>query len=219
MSPAPQMIRPVTVPKIETAADPTSPNTVITSRRLSPLTTDLATIQGKMVEQQFAIDSLQKQLEEGVRQKQRLLLAQRLVSGIANLHKAERTLGHLDGKIQATQRAAKELTDKLAEIADADRRSEMDRQREARDRSTKLDELQAGTGAETKVVRELTEKRVAVVAAIEKWKEYVSRLRDDQQTLAMGDVSLLRGASSLGVDLPPLRFGGERGRATDAARC
>ena len=185
----PQTIRPITVEKLG------GPGPVVASPRddASPSSrvalADLQAIQDRMKEQSASLKALQKQLNDGLKQKRRLELTQRLMTGVAQLHRAERALKNIDVKISASKATSKRLLDLKVEIDDSQRRAEAELARQSREQDARLQELKAASDKETAAIAKLTAKASAVKSAVGKWKEYVA------QVCGTGKVGERRGPS------------------------
>jgi len=196
----PQTIRPITVEKLGGPGPVLAPSSDDASPTSRVALGDLQTIQDRMKEQAASLKALQKQLNDGLKQKRRLELTQRLMTGVAQLHRAERALKNIDVKISASKASSKRLLDLKVEIDDSQRRAEAELARQSREQDARLQELKASSDKETAAIAKLTAKASAVKSAVGKWKEYVAQLRDLQQARQGGLPTSLTGDS---VPLPP----------------
>lgn len=172
----PQTIRPITVEKLGGPGPVVAPpsDDAFPSSRVA--LGDLQTIQDRMKEQAASLKALQKQLNDGLKQKRRLELTQRLMTGVAQLHRAERALKNIDVKISASKASSKRLQDLKVEIDDSQRRAEAELARQSREQDARLQELKASSDKETAAIAKLTAKAGAVKSAVGKWKEYVAQV-------------------------------------------
>lgn len=178
-SPSGNTIQPITVERLDTSAAPArkEPSAEDDSARVPHISPgDLQAIQDRMKEQSAALKTLQAQLDEGLKQKRRLELTQRLVAGVAQLGRANRALASLDAKVSGARESIKRLQDSQVEIEDSRRRAEAENARRAREEDARLEELRKATAKESGEVTRLESKRAAVAAAVGKWKEYVAQV-------------------------------------------
>ena len=138
---------------------------------------DLQVIQTRMKEQSETLKTLQKQLDEGLKQKRRLELTQRLMTALATLNRANRAVKNIGEKVTAAKATIKRLQDTQNEIADAQRRADAERAREPREQDARLIELKEQSQKESGEITKLEAKLKAVKSAVSKWKEYVSQVR------------------------------------------
>lgn len=127
---------------------------------------------------QKTLDQLQTQLEEGFKQKRRLVLAQKLVTAIIALHRAERTLADVEDRVTKAKDTIKKFGNDAEDIADAIKRSETDHRKELIELNKRLGELKENLGEQEGTLADLSTRRDRISAAVKKWKEHVATLKD-----------------------------------------
>ena len=135
-------------------------------------------LQKSIEEHQVTLEQLSKQLEDGLRQKQRLQLAQRLMTAIISLKKAERVLQRIDHAVKKYKKNIKRAGEQADEIADSIKRSEAEHKRELAEQGAKLDALRKSLAKQERKLTGLASRRGRVVHILKKWKEHVTTLRD-----------------------------------------
>jgi len=190
----------------EVAAAPTSapalPATVAVGASSYSNGGSLGKLQESIEQQQVTLEQLSKQLEDGLRQKQRLQLAQRLMTAIVSLKKAERVLNRIDHAVKKYKRNIKKFGEQADEIADSIKRSEKEFKREQTELGKKLDGLRASLAKQSRKLSGLASRRQRVVGILRKWKEHVATLRDAHEAYNTNS-NARRGPSFDALQSPP----------------
>lgn len=154
------------------------------------------------------MESLQKQLEDGLKQKQRLLLAQKLMTAIIALKKAERVLTEIDTRVATAKDNIRKFGEQADEITESIKRSEIEHRREVADMNKKLEELRKSLKDQEHVLTDLSGKRGRVQETVKRWKDHVATLRDAHEAAARieGVPASPRIRDALEVPEPPPAF-------------
>lgn len=175
----PAIVAPGTLTGVPAAAAPnTEPAIIVKPGLPNTYKEEMDRLKKSIDEHQTSLESLQKQLDDGLKQKQRLILAQKLMTSIIALHKAERVMADLDKAVDEAKAAIKQSGEKAEEISDSIKRSESDHRKELLDLNKKLNELRAQLQEQEAKLRVLIAKRERVSTTVKRWRDHVSVLRD-----------------------------------------
>lgn len=84
------------------------------------------------------LKGLQQQLQEGLHQRRRLLVAHKLLEAIVHLKKAERILTELDARVDGAKASIKKFGEQADEITESIKSSEMAHAKELADLKAKV---------------------------------------------------------------------------------
>lgn len=179
--------RPIMVDSLQPAAAPAAPadHKDAPAAAPAPHERELKRLEASIVDHEQTLGALQKQLEEGVRQKQRLIIAQKLMTAIIALKKAERVLGEVDARITAAKANIKKFGEHAEEIGESIKRSESEHRKEIADLNKKLTDLKGDLTGQEKTLSELVGKRGRIATTVKRWKEHVATLRDAHDASAL----------------------------------
>lgn len=146
---------------------------------------ELKKLEQSIVDHEQTLEALQKQLMDGVRQKQRLIVAQKLMTAIIALKKAERVLGEVDARIDAAKANIKKFGEHAEEIGESIKHSESEHRKEIADLNKKLEGLKKDLSAQEKTLNDLVSKRGRIASTVNRWKEHVATLRDAHEAASL----------------------------------
>lgn len=183
-NPEPETKRPIMVDSLTPAAHPLVEEKTAHAAPASH-ERELKRLEQSIVDHEQTLEALQHQLQDGVRQKQRLIIAQKLMTAIIALKKAERVLGEVDARIASAKANIKKFGEHAEEIGDSIKRSEAEHRKEIADLNKKLHDLKGDLGGQEKTLGELVAKRARIATTVNRWKEHVATLRDAHDAAAL----------------------------------